>query len=238
MTATFTASSADPGTPLGGSAPSPGWTPGGEDDRRLRVARWLLGFEEAGFAFVKVPEPIPHPSGDPKLADCHCPPDSTTRRKSGRCTAPGKHPVGESWQRSGSRDLRVIAGILRQPGFQLGVIVLPGGRGFVLDEDLRTGVDADALMAGWAEREGRQTPETFRVRSGGGGRHIHGLAPAGYVLPASWPGGEVRWAGDGTKGGGMVVAPFGLHATGARYEPLNQLRPAEFPGSLLDHRVR
>ena len=61
--------------------------------------------------------------------------------------------------------------------------------------------------------------------------------PQGYVLPASWPGGEVRWAGDGTKGGGMVVAPFGLHATGARYEPLNQLRPAEFPGSLLDHLV-
>ena len=235
MTATFTDTSADPGVPPRTSAGSPGWTPGSEDDRRYRVARWLLGIEEAGFAFVKVPEPIPHPSGDPTLADCHCPPNSTTRRKTGRCTAPGKHPIGEGWQRSGSRQLPVAAGVLRDTGHQLGVMVLPGGRGVVLDEDLRTGVDADVLMAEWAAREGVAPPETFLVRSGGGGRHIYGLAPEGYLLPGTWPGGEVRWAGDGTTGGGMVVAPFGLHPTGARYEPLNQLRPAEFPASLLDH---
>src|SRR5689334_12516342 len=115
---------ADPGTA------ELGWTPGGPDDRRLKVARWLLADEAAGFAFVKVPEPIPHPSGDPALADCHCGPNSTTRKRSpeGRCGSPGKHPEGESWQTSGTRDERVIAGILRQPGYQLGVVVLPGGR--------------------------------------------------------------------------------------------------------------
>jgi hypothetical protein len=236
MTATFGQTDAGPSTsapPRGGAA----WTPGSEDDRRLRVARWLLEIEDAGFAFVKVPEPIPHPSGDPKLADCHCPRTSETRARNGICASPGKHPTGEAWQRSGRRDLRVIAGILRQPGYQLGVVVLPGGRGFILDEDLRTGVDADVLMAEWAERDGAEPPATFVVRSGGGGRHLYGLRPEGYVVPASWPGGEVRWAGDGSKGGGMVVAPLGLHASGNRYEPLTGLPPAEFSASLLDHVV-
>jgi hypothetical protein len=116
-------------------------------------------------------------------------------------------------------------------------MVQPGGRGFILDEDAGKGVDADLLIADWATSTGAEAPATFTVRTGGGGRHMYGLAPAGYTFAGTWPGGEVRWAGDGTRGGGMVVAPLGLHRSGNRYEPLTYSQPAEFPAALLDRIV-
>ena len=208
MTATFTDPSVGHGVPPRRSAPSPGWTPGAA--RTTGACAWRAGCSGSrtpASPSSRSPSPSRIPRGMPSSRTATARRTSETRRKTGRCTAPGKHPVGESWQRSGSRDLTVIAGILRQPGFQLGVIVLPGGRGFILDEDLRTGVDADALMAGWAEREGAEATRDLRRplrrwRPPHPWPRARGLRPARFLARWRGPLGgrrhQGRWHGRGS----------------------------------------
>ena len=66
------------------------------------------------------------------------------------------------------------------------------------------------------QRRGCHLPDTYTVKTGGGGQHLYFLWPEGAGVRNS--AGKIAPGLDVRGHGGYVVAPPSLHASGARYE--------------------
>lgn len=129
----------------------------------------------------------------------------------------GKAPLTPNGYKDASADLATVQGWAdRFPGCNYGIRTgqhLGEGRGYlaVLDIDPRHG--GDESLASW-EAENAQLPETFRVKTGGGGEHLYfstrePIAGRGNLFPGV----------DLKAEGGYVVGPGSIHASGNNYVP-------------------
>lgn len=111
-------------------------------------------------------------------------------------------------------------------GIRTGEPLRSGGFLSVLDVDPRN--DGDASLAEWEEEHGT-LPDTFTVRTGGGGWHYYFRTPE--PLPAN-----ARLGLDGLdvkSAGGYVIAPPSLHPLG-RYELERSAPVADMPAAMFD----
>jgi len=110
-------------------------------------------------------------------------------------------------------------------------IGIPTGKAsglLTVDIDPRHG--GDCSLTELIEAHG-QLPETMEVRTGGGGHHIIFAYPQGAEIRNS--AGKLGEGIDVRGEGGYNVAPPSLHASGRRYERLNDAAPAPLPEWLL-----
>lgn len=128
-----------------------------------------------------------------------------------RCPNIGKHPLLTGWQRQATTNAQTIRAWWRKyPAANVGIATGIDSRLLVLDVDPRNGgdVELEALLARHGKLE-----STMRVETGGGGLHFYfehpngGLALRGKLAPGL----------DVKHGGGSIIAPPSLHATGRRY---------------------
>lgn len=146
-----------------------------------------------------------------------------------KCAKPGKHPVGEGWQKHPVPD---VDGVRDRFRGHAGNIGLAGGNGIVfIDVDGASGWESLSKMVG-------DIPDTLRSISGSGnGGHL-------VFRLASWhneaeipnrvgvmPGIDVR-----CRGGQIVAAPS-MHASGNRYRWVNNAQPAVLPDAIYE-RIR
>jgi putative DNA primase/helicase len=121
----------------------------------------------------------------------------------------------------------IIAWWWRLPDANLGIATGGDSQLIVVDIDPRSG-GIDSLLRIEGEHSATRT---FSVRTGSGGRHDYYRLPPGVRIECpkrSWPGidilGEGRYA----------VAPPSLHASGRRYEVIDNLPVAPAPAWLLE----
>jgi len=149
-----------------------------------------------------------------------------------QCRSIGKHPILEAWPRKATTCEETIRAWWRAyPGANVGIATGPASGLLVLDVDPRNGGDV-ALEALLAQNGGLEP--TARVETGGGGLHFYLAHPSGGV-PLR---GKLAKGLDVKAGGGFVVAPPSLHASGRRYSwaagaSPRDLAPAELPAWLL-----
>jgi hypothetical protein len=121
-----------------------------------------------------------------------------------------KEPLGKEWPKHASSDPEAIRDMLRPAGRQYGVYPPPGSGLFIVDFD----VPAEY------ERLKPLLPHTLTVKTVKG-HHVYLSLPDGVEeaeVPRSFAGGEIRIGGSG-----QVVGPWGIHPSGAVYQPLNGL---------------
>lgn len=146
------------------------------------------------------------------------------------CSNIGKHPRTMNGLNDATTDEASINKWWRQwPKANVGVVTGTGS--FVtLDVDPKHG--GDEALAELLRRQGA-FDETLTARTGSGGRHINFAHPGVKVknVQAS----KKLGAGLDVRGdGGYIVAPPSLHASGQRYEWLNDAPLAPMPAWLLD----
>lgn len=152
--------------------------------------------------------PVYEPVGD----DCSCPPTSGTRKGTpdGRCKSPGKHPVGEDWQKTASNDQRAIHAMFRNTSRNLGV---------VCDEQLAT-LDIDPRNGGLESLaklidELGPLPTTWHADTGGNGQHMPYRHPGGDLratFGSEYPGVDVL------RGQKQFLVEPSIHVSGNRYK--------------------
>ena len=145
------------------------------------------------------------------------------------CGSPGKHPRTINGLKDASRDPATIRKWWgRWPAANIGILTGPESGILVLDVDGKLGEQSLIEL----ERRYGPLPDTYTVRTGGGGQHLYFLWPQGADVRNSQsriaPGLDIRGQG------GYVVAPPSLHASGSRYE-INEsaIPPAPCPHWLL-----
>ena len=145
------------------------------------------------------------------------------------CPSPAKHPRTAHGLKDASRDPAVIRQWwTRWPDANIGIRTGPESNLLVLDVDGKQGEESLIEL----ERRDVPLPDSYTVRTGGGGQHIYFLWPEGAEVGNSQskiaPGLDVRGQG------GYVVAPPSLHASGQRYE-INEsaILPAPCPEWLI-----
>lgn len=165
------------------------------------LARAALEYAERGWPVIPLHSPTAH--------GCSC----------GRagCESPGKHPRTSHGLKDATCDPAIIREWwARWADANVGVVTGPESSILVLDVDGRQGEQSLVEL----ERSGCPLPDTFTVKTGGGGQHIYFLWPDGANVRNSAsriaPGLDIRGQG------GYVVAPPSVHASGARYE-INEL---------------
>lgn len=129
------------------------------------------------------------------------------------CQSPAKHPRTAHGLKDASRDSATIREWWeRWPDANISILTGPESGIFVLDVDGKQGEESLIEL----ERRGCHLPDTYTVRTGGGGQHLYFLWPQEVDLRNSQskiaPGLDIRGQA------GYVVAPPSLHASGARYE--------------------
>ena len=127
------------------------------------------------------------------------------------CASIGKHPLLRGWQREATTNPQTIRAWWRKyPAANVGIATGIESRLLVVDVDPRNGgdVELEALLAQHGKLE-----STMRVETGGGGLHFYFEHPSGGLALRSKiaPGLDVK------HGGGTIVAPPSLHASGRRY---------------------
>jgi len=155
-----------------------------------------------------------------------------------RCENPGKHPMTEHGFHDATLDEAKVRRCWSERP-EANIAVPTGAKTFTaLDVDPRHG-GLDSLRD--LEREGLTLPETWKVKTGGGGFHSHMQRSPEWTVGASGraailPGLDVKDAG------GYVIVPPSLHVSGKRYEwihgPLDGTQLAAQPGWLLELRRR
>lgn len=149
-----------------------------------------------------------------------------------RCPSVGKHPMLLGWPDLATTSEDVIRAWWREhPSANVGIATGPASGLLVLDVDPRNGGDL-ALEALLASHGGLEP--TMRVETGGGGVHFYLAHPSGGA-PLR---GALAKGLDVKAGGGTVVAPPSLHASGRRYAwaagaSPRDLAPAVLPSWLL-----
>ncbi len=129
------------------------------------------------------------------------------------CASPAKHPRTVHGLKDASRDpvtIREWWG--RWPDANIGIVTGPESGLLVLDVDGKLGEESLIDF----ERRGFHLPDTYTIRTGGGGQHPYFLWPEGTDVRNS--AGKIAPGLDIRGQGGYVVAPPSLHASGARYE--------------------
>ena len=177
-----------------------------EPERVEAAVEYAQALALAGFGIVEAYAPT-------DAGGCTC-------RAGAECHSPGKHPVGDDWQKGATRSPATIAQIVRRRAGQYGVIPWPGERGLILDVD-----HADRLPV--------KLPPSLRVSSRPGRGHAYFRLPAGYAarqLPATAAWGEIRVEGASRH----VIGPWSRHAAGTVYTPTGSPADiAELPADVL-----
>ena len=137
------------------------------------------------------------------------------------CASPAKHPRTLHGLKDASRDPATIREWWRHwPEANIGIVTGPESGILVLDVDGKRGEESLIDF----ERRGLHLPDTWVVRTGGGGQHLYFIWPEGAEVRNSQskiaPGLDIRGAG------GYAVAPPSLHSSGARYEVDESAIPA------------
>lgn len=161
------------------------------------------------------------PLHSPTACGCSC--------RRAECESPGKHPRTAHGLKDASRDPAMIREWWNHwPDANIGIVTGPESGIFVLDVDGKRGEESLIEL----ERRYSSLPDTYTVRTGGGGLHLYFLWPEGADVRNSQsriaPGLDIRGEG------GYVVVPQSLHASGTRYE-VNEsaILPAPCPEWLL-----
>jgi Bifunctional DNA primase/polymerase, N-terminal/AAA domain/Primase C terminal 1 (PriCT-1) len=129
------------------------------------------------------------------------------------CESPGKHPRTAHGLKDASRDSATIREWWRRwPDANIGIATGPESGILVLDVDGKQGEESLIQL----KRSGCQLPDTFTVKTGGGGQHAYYRWPGGVDVRNSQS--KIALGLDIRGQGGYVVAPPSLHASGARYE--------------------
>jgi hypothetical protein len=156
---------------------------------------------------------------------CDCPAGS-------ECRTGGKHPhsqLARNGVYSATTDEQVIRGWFRKdPRINLGVAM--GGALNLICVDIDPRNDGDASYSDLIDAHGEDAfPETFTVKTGGGGWHRYYRLP--YTIKAEK--GELKGKlgpGIDIKGaGGQIVAPGSIHSSGASYQVETNVYIAEAP---------
>jgi hypothetical protein len=134
----------------------------------------------------------------------------------GRCTCgkascehPGKHPACEHGLKDATTDEATIrAWWSRRPDANIGIVTGPTSGIAVLDIDPRNGGSEEGLIL-----DDYELPATPTQDTGGGGAHFVFAHPDGKVKSVS----SILRGVDVKAGGGYVVAPPSMHASGRRY---------------------
>lgn len=142
-----------------------------------------------------------------------------------KCPSPGKHPVGDEWQKRATLDLDHVRDAFRGHRGNIGIYL--GNRFVLIDADGDEGI-ASALALG-------EFPPTLEAVSGSGkGRHwIFRLADDQDPHAITDRSKKVG-PGLDVKIRGQFVAPPSLHKSGGRYQWVNPVAPAILPGWLYD----
>lgn len=176
--------------------PTPGMTP-------LDAAVLLL---EIGVRPVPVYGVVPG-------GGCRCPAGRT-------CKAPGKHPIGEQWQKRAPSTLDEVRDVFAHHTGNVGMCVADT-KYIILDADGELGLSTIEEL---------NPPRTLRARSGSGGAHLV------YELTEWQDASEItdRKALPGVdikKRGQVVVAPS-VHISGGHYEFVDAVPIAKLPDSI------
>lgn len=143
---------------------------------------------------------------------------------------PGKHPKLRNWPSLATTDKAKIGEWWSAaPKDNIAIAAGHESNLVVLDVDVRSGTDGRSTLL---ELLKGKNPETFAVRTGSGGIHFY-FAHPGFRISNSagsiGPGLDIR--GDR----GCVIAPPSLHATGRRYEVIQNLpKIADLPDVILE----
>lgn len=173
-----------------------------------------IGYVEDGFAVVKV-------YGVTDDGRCMC--------GNVECKAPGKHPIGDGWQRRACRDVDSVRDTFSRHTGNIGIYL--GGSGLVvLDFDGAPGLRMREAL----EAEG-QLVTTRRARSGSGGEHwLYRFTS--WQAPDEVSDRKVAVGLDVKHKGQFLVAPS-RHVSGGVYVWLNDAPVADLPDVLYD-RIR
>lgn len=145
------------------------------------------------------------------------------------CTNPGKHPRTLRGCNDASRDPRSIRIWWRQwPDANLAIATGAGSGIFVVDIDSAKGGIEN--LARLAKRHG-QLPDTFTVRTGGGGWHFYFSWSTGADIRNSAS--KIALGVDVRGTGGYVLAPPSNHFSGGYYEPELHIDPVAAPDWLI-----
>jgi hypothetical protein len=143
------------------------------------------------------------------------------------CKSVGKHPHGNIVRHGlldATTDLSVIKRWWASAAFaNIGVDPASAGA-VVLDIDPRHGGDQSLARL---EKQHSSLPQTWQLRTGGGGRHFYFSQPDGPPIGCS--NGRVGPGLDIKARGGSCVGAGSLHASGARYAWLPGHRPEDLP---------
>jgi hypothetical protein len=134
--------------------------------------------------------------------------------KGTRCAQPGKHPLG-TLAPNGYKDATTDESTVRDwwSGWPDANVAVATGSVIVIDIDPRHGGHAALIDV---ENKHGKLPQSWRVKTGGGGQHIYFTAPPGVMIKNN-----TGFLGNGidVRGqGGYVLAPPSGHASGGRYE--------------------
>src|SRR5262249_10712475 len=159
-------------------------------------------------------------------------PDATVRcacPRGRRCPSIGKHPIYDGWQQRASIDHAQIDRWFdlqrgEYPDANLGVFLGPS-RLLVLDQDVRADGDGDATMRALQTKlaaVGSAIPFTWVQRTPSGGLHTFLQLPEGFDWRTDKLVGSLAQLGlgplvDVKYGGGLIVGPGSIGASGAHY---------------------
>ena len=147
-------------------------------------------------------------------------------------TCPGKHPIHKDWYNKASStesSIRRFWG--ERPDAGIGIVTGTKSRLAVLDIDPRN--DGPTTLEGLTSKYG-ELPETYEVRTGGGGTHYYFEYPNIDVYTCVLGKGIDFKAESKVKGSGhFVVAPPTHHKSGFQYEVVRAVKPAPLPIWLL-----
>lgn len=140
------------------------------------------------------------------------------------CASPGKHPIPRSGLKEATTDPEKIKAWWTQyPDANIAIVTGAISGIVVVDLDGQEGKNE------WAElvKQHGATPRGWRIKTGGGGRHVYFAHPGGEVRnTAKRIGAHIDSRGDG----GYVLAPPSVHASGGQYEfASDDVRDLEFP---------
>lgn len=149
----------------------------------------------------------------------------------GTCESPGKHPATARGFKDASNEEPKIRALWEGAPAEANIAVATGNGIFVVDCDIKPGIDGRASLAELEAKHGA-LPPTLTARTGSGGLHLYFRYTGGAINnSASKLGAGIDIRGDG----GYVVCPNSKHKSGRRYEWIDELTPiADAPEWLTD----
>ena len=140
------------------------------------------------------------------------------------CSSVGKHPASKRGYKDATTDRAKLEEWFGcNSKFNVGIATGKVSAIVVLDVDPKNG--GNASLAALEAQYGK-LPDTWTVKTGGGGRHFYFAYPS-FDVPSSHS--SIGAGLDFQSDGSLVVASPSLHASGARYEFVKNFEPESFP---------